>query len=369
MGRSSPFLVHVHDAGDRPESSGSARGSGAWGRWVVALKARPVLCLALLTPGLPEYLSSSSPLLALAVNPAWFFLALAINVGQYTAGALLIREAAIRWRKGWVTVALLAVAYGITEEGLGDNTLFNSTHGVDGVLGHFGRFAGVNWVWACGVLAFHAIFSIGLPLLLLGLAVPATRGRSLLGRRGMVVCFATLATATLVEAAIVLGAYGFWMGEPRFVGSVVAIAGLVAAAYAVRASWGRPVHVLPTARPVTLGVAGFLLFPCLFAVEYGFESWPAAAPLALGLALVVLAVFLEGVRRTIGRTGHEHALVALAFGFIVFLSAFGVLLARPIGCTLPLAVLAIVFCLLLRRTYPAPAATPGRPGALPPART
>ncbi|HYA11047.1 MAG TPA: hypothetical protein VEH10_05200, partial [Thermoplasmata archaeon] len=168
-------------AAGSPNGSASAPATGTSAHLLAALRSRPILCLALLTPGIPEYLSSSSPLLNLVVNPGWFFLGLAINVGQYTAGALLIREALIRWRKGPATGLLLALAYGITEEGLGDNTLFNSTHGADGVLGHFGRFAGVNWVWACGVLAFHVVFSIGLPIVLLGLALPSTRGRSLLG--------------------------------------------------------------------------------------------------------------------------------------------------------------------------------------------
>jgi hypothetical protein len=82
-------------------------------------------------------------------------------------------------------VFLLGAAYGVTEEGLGDNTLFNSTHGADGVLGVYGHFLGVNWVWATGVLAFHVAVSIGLALLLLGLALPETRGKSLLTPSGV----------------------------------------------------------------------------------------------------------------------------------------------------------------------------------------
>jgi hypothetical protein len=131
----------------RPLGSGSLR----------TLKSHPIVCLALLTPGIPEYLASSSPVVAVAVNPVGFLFGLAINVGQYTAGALLVREALLRWRKGWPTGIALALAYGITEEGLGDNTLFRSTHGGDGVLGHFGRFLGVNWLWSSGVLTYHVI--------------------------------------------------------------------------------------------------------------------------------------------------------------------------------------------------------------------
>src|SRR5208282_1582043 len=109
-----------------------ARGSGGFG-FIAFLRAYPILCLAILTPGIPEYLSTSSSLLTVVTLPFFFPIQMAINVGQYTAGALLIREAVIRWHKGWGTVFLLGLAYGITEEGLGDNTLFNSNHGADGV--------------------------------------------------------------------------------------------------------------------------------------------------------------------------------------------------------------------------------------------
>ena len=88
----------------------------------------PVLALAVLTPGIPEYLSTSSPVLNLVANPVFFLLQLGINLGQYTAGALLIREAVVRWGRGWPTVAALGVAYAVIEEGLGDSTLENATH-------------------------------------------------------------------------------------------------------------------------------------------------------------------------------------------------------------------------------------------------
>src|SRR5271170_7456926 len=212
-------------------NSAASKNSGLLG----FLRTHPILCLAILTPGIPEYLSSSSALLTVVTNPLFFPIQLAINVGQYTAGALLIREAVIRWHKGWGTIFLLGLAYGVTEEGLGDNTLFNSTHGTDGVLGSFGRFAGVNWVWATAVLAFHLIYSIGLPILLLGLALPQTRGRSLLGRQGIVVAFASLIAATSIEMVIVWGTDRFWLGWPLLIGCLVVISVLVILAYRIPA--------------------------------------------------------------------------------------------------------------------------------------
>ena len=75
----------------------------AFSRVLSSLKMHPVLCLLLLTPGIPEYLSSSSPLNALVLNPAMFVFQLVANLGLYGPGVLLIREAKVRWRKGWGT--------------------------------------------------------------------------------------------------------------------------------------------------------------------------------------------------------------------------------------------------------------------------
>jgi hypothetical protein len=340
-----------------PGGVGAAPATGAGTRLIAYLKAHPILCLALLTPGLPEYLSTSSPVLALVTNPAFFFLQLAINVGQYTAGALLIREAVIRWNKGWGTVALLGLAYGITEEGLGDNTLFNANHGADGVLGSFGRFAGVNWVWAVAVLAFHVIYSIGLPILLLGLALPATRGRSLIGRRGVILALLSLTAATGTETLIVYGSFHFWMGPDLLIGSLVAIALLVAAGYRAPKDLWSPVHVRPTARPWELGAIGFFFFPIAFVLEYGFTSTAVPPAVIILVEIVAFGLLLERVRRTIGRSLNEYLLVDLAFGFVLWQALFGFLLTLGLPFTLPLIALAVVFFLRLRKAYPAPHST------------
>ena len=319
--------------------------------------AHPIVALAILTPGIPEYLSTSSPVLALALNPVGFFLQLAINVGQYTAGALLVREAMVRWGKGWASVVLLGAAYAVVEEGLGDSTIFNSTHGADGVLGSFGRFAGVNWVWTTGILAFHILYSIGLPILLLGLAVPSSRGRSLLGRPGLLLCVGTVALATLIENRIVYATYGFWAGAPLLVAALAAIAGLVVAARLVPPDLGRPRAGPARLGPWTAGLLGFAIFPVLFALEYDVSAAGVAAPVVLLLEAVFLGGVAEAVRRGVGRPAREYLLVQLAGGLLLWQSLFGVLLTLGLPYTLPLVGLVVVFLVRLRRAY-APAAAP-----------
>jgi hypothetical protein len=337
-----------------PGPSGAAPPSLSRGKRVLAwLKAHPIVCLMLLTPGIPEYLSTSSSIADLVINPAWFFLAIAINVGQYTAGALLIREAALRWGKGWATIFLLAGAYGITEEGLGDNTLFYPK-GPTGVLGSYGHFLGVNWVWSVGVLTYHVIFSVGLPILLLGLALPETRGRTFLSRKGVAVCLGSLSLSTGLETTIVWGIYHFWMGNFVFLGALVAIALLVLAAYVAPPDLWRPRSQFPTISPSAIFSIGFLVFLVATVLEYGFASDPAISPLVPIAAVVVeLGVFLEILRRGVGRERNEYLLVILAYGFLIYLSAFGLLvsLTALLPVSVPLIVLVVIFLERLRAKY------------------
>ncbi|MGI0128719.1 MAG: hypothetical protein ACREEC_00955, partial [Thermoplasmata archaeon] len=97
--------------------------SNLWARVRSFLKAHPILFLALLTPGIPEYLSGSSAFAAIVLNPFWFVLGLSFNLAMYVPGVLLIREAQVRWNKGWATVLALGAAYAIVEEGIGLSTM------------------------------------------------------------------------------------------------------------------------------------------------------------------------------------------------------------------------------------------------------
>ncbi|MFY9716809.1 MAG: hypothetical protein WAK40_02595 [Thermoplasmata archaeon] len=327
-------------------------------RLIAYLRLHPILCLAILTPGLPEYLSTSSPVLNLVVNPFWFFLGLAINVGQYTAGALLIREAALRWKKGWGTVFVLGLAYGITEEGLGDNTLFNNTHHADAILGQYGHFLGVNWVWAVGVLAFHVIYSIGLPILLLGLALPGTRGHSLLEGRQVPLVFASLAASTALETVLVWGEFRFWMGIPLLIGSLVAIAALtLAGRRAPRELWA-PSRERPWLPSWATFAIGFGFFPIAFLFEYGLGPHHLPAALLLVIELATLGLLGELLRRGIGRRRNARLVVDLAFGFVAWQALFGLLLTLVLPYTIPLVVVMVWFFVRLRRAYPADPAPP-----------
>lgn len=149
------------------------------------IRRNMILLLMVLTPGIPEYLTGSTQISPLFVNPVSFVFSLALNLGLYSTGALLIREFLIRFNKGWASVLILGAAYGIMEEGISVHTFFQPSGSPVGLLAIYGRYAGINWIWAFGLTVFHAVFSIFLPLLLLSLAYRSHSRESLLGKKGI----------------------------------------------------------------------------------------------------------------------------------------------------------------------------------------
>lgn len=298
------------------------------------LRAHPVICLLLLTPGIPEYLSSSSYLNAIVLNPALFLLQLAANLGLYGPGVLLIHEARVRWNKGWATVLLLGAAYGILEEGVALSTLFNPNAGPVGLLGQYGHWLGVNWVWVAGIVPFHAVFSISIPILLLGLALPRTVGGRLLSTRGVVAAFAILAVDVLILMVVVVRVSGYWMGWGLLVSSLGVIGLLVWAARRVPAGALSAGTELPQTTSRRMAAAGVCFFPAVFLSQSIGEGAGLPPSIDFVLVLLIQALFLVYVIRKAGSRDNGRALLSLSLGLILPLAAIGVLAELALPLTL-----------------------------------
>ena len=320
------------------------------------LRRHPVVCLLLLSPGIPEYISGSSPTNALVLNPPMFIFQVAANLGLYGPGVLLVREAMVRWRKGWATVLLLGAAYGILEEGIALSTLFNPDANPVGKLGTYGHWVGVNCVWVAGILPVHMIFSISLPIMLLGLAVPRTNGESLLSRRGLRVAVAVLGVDVTLLFLLVSRVDGFWMGWPVFVGSIVAMALLVLAARRVPAKILHAASDLPRLGPRAMGLIGALFYTSVLLAE-GL-GMGAGLPAAVDFLLVVFlqGAFLLGFLRVIGSRGNERNLIAFSLGLVVPIAAIGVISELPLALSVLPDIAFVLFLRLLWKQYPASAA-------------
>jgi hypothetical protein len=133
---------------------------------------KPILLLFFLSPLIGEGLSGSTPPLAF-LNPAVTLLLACL----YGSGALLVRDYARRWQKGWRSILILGAAYGIIEEGIMVRSFFSPTWKDLGLLATYGRWLGTNWVWAEWLAIYHAIFSITIPIFLVELTYPQSKTR------------------------------------------------------------------------------------------------------------------------------------------------------------------------------------------------
>lgn len=133
-------------------------------------KGRALWTLALFSPIFAELFSGSSP-------PFEFFfpLSFAFLLGLYGAGVLVVRELAVIWNKGWVSVILLGAAYGILEEGVAVKSFFDPKWMDLGDLGVYGRVLDTNWVWSFWLTIFHSVVSISLPIIVINLLYPQFR--------------------------------------------------------------------------------------------------------------------------------------------------------------------------------------------------
>lgn len=142
---------------------------------------RAVYTLWFLAPFCGEMMSGSMPPLEWLLNPV----AVLIIAMLYGSGALLIREFVRRWDKGWMSILLLGLAYGIYEEGMVVRSFFDPTWQDLDILAEYGRWLGVNWIWTFNLTLFHSVVSITIPILLVELMYPDLKNERWLTRRGM----------------------------------------------------------------------------------------------------------------------------------------------------------------------------------------
>ncbi|SDT28116.1 hypothetical protein [Microlunatus soli] len=242
----------------------------------------PVIMLAVVSPLTAEFLLGDQYLQGFAPAPAQIVMFLAF-VAFYGMAAVLIRELGRRLRVGWPGLLLLALGYGIVEEGLITQTLFNPHYlGLDLLApGHIDAL-GMGAPWTVFVISLHVVWSIGTPIAITeawygsrrhdGDGAPDTG--SWLGPVGIVVCALVLligVAGTFVESTLA-SATPFLAQPAQLIGAAVAAAAAVLGAIALR---GRDHSVLdgsptasvsggPTLRQVLLGALFGVLATSIF---------------------------------------------------------------------------------------------------------
>ncbi|WP_114561257.1 hypothetical protein [Desertihabitans aurantiacus] len=308
------------------------------------MRLLPPLVLLLLAPFVGEYLLGNMPPRPLEAAVAFVPLAL-----LYGGGALLVREVARRLGRGYPTMLGLAVAYGLIEEGIVIQTLFNRDFLGLGLLEHgWVPALGTSIVWTPYVVGIHVVWSILVPIVLTEhlfpahaatpwLRLPGSIGAGLVYLAGMVV----IGLGTYVT-------YGFVAPAPQLVAVVVlAVACVVAALLLPRPKQrdGRapgPAQVLVVA--LLCGSAHVLS-------QYLPSSVPApVATLVMALAVGTAAlVLLRGARRPGWTSVHTLSAVAgalLTYAWTGFVVQVGVHGTTPAGLAAQMVYVALAGALL-----------------------
>ncbi len=270
----------------------------------------PALFLFFLAPAIGELLSGSAP-------PVEFFnpFMLLILPALYGSGAVLARELTLRWNKRWPTILTLGLAYGIIEEGIMIKSFFDPNWMDLGILGTYGRLAGVNWVWSVSLTLYHATVSIAIPILLTELIYADRRDEPWTSRRGMI------GLSILLAAVVLFGALAMAPYRPLFVPYLVAIITTVGLYLLARRMPKRlrPAQPAPRLRPLWIGVIGFLSIIAYFIGGWALPELGIPPVLTIGFLIVLaLGVLLllrwasgEGAWTDVGR-------LALATGTLTF---------------------------------------------------
>lgn len=297
----------------------------------------PPLFLMLCSITFAEFLTGSTPVLVPILNP----LSAAFLLGLYGAGVLLVREATIRWNKGWPTVLLLGAAYGIVEEGIGTKTFFGPK-GV-GTLAVYGHVAGINWVWATELALFHAVFSIALPIVAVGLLFPASDRAPFLPTRRSRILVLLVFLAT-VAAMFVLFNANETPPAALLLASLAVVGLLVALARWAPASLGglriRGAGTTPVAHPFLVGAAFVWGFFGLSWVAPELVPVPAIVAAALVAWSVAFGVFVARYRESFARP-------AVRLDFLLGALSFSLVLAAVLGILGDFAVLPVIGAVLV----------------------
>ena len=289
----------------------------------------PVMALLLLSPFMAEILSGASfPLLPIIFPPFIF-----LDLGLYGCGAILVREAAVRWGRGWPSILALGVAFAFLEEGLVVASFTDPLSPARQALDASGTWGagpdGANWVWIPTLCLFHAVVAIALPILVVQLAYPSrAAARWLSGSRAAVALAWLIAAAALGRAIFSSGVfadrYYAHIAGWQVVATVAAIAALVLAARYLPARIGPAPRLGRVPPPRSLAIMTGSAYVIYFLAGFGGKGLGLSPALALGLVIAVAVAAALGLMWLSSRDGwsdrHRFAVPAGVGWFYVGLS-------------------------------------------------
>lgn len=267
----------------------------------------PILFLILLSPTIAELLSGSSPPLEF-FNPISFLLLL----GLYGGGLLIIRELSVKWGKGWGSILLLGASYGIIEEGLAVKSFFDPNWMDLGILGSYGRFIGVNWVWTLCLTIFHTLFSIALPILIFTLVYPELKNIRLLNDKKLILLFLVFSVVV-----IIFNITTYKIGLITTIITTLIVLFFVWAAHRVKSDFLYAKNDKPSISTKIIGFAGIIFTVIFFTIMYAVPYLIPFSLVPIILELLLCLIILRFVLNNIGQIENTQHKVALTWGLLV----------------------------------------------------
>jgi hypothetical protein len=279
-------------------------------------QGKAIWFLAFLSPVIAEMLSGSSPIIEW-LNP----IVIAIFLGMYGAGAILVREITLKWNKGWASIIVLGAAYGIIEEGIAVKSFFDPGWVDLGGLAAYGRYLDVNWVWSVWLTIFHSMVSIALVLLIFRLIYPEYRGVRLLTEKRFRIVSVIFVLDILLSAIGFVYIQDFVPPIGWYLLTFVVVAGLVLLAKRLPKNLISARHESPTWSNASFFALGFLTFPTFFIVAASAPD-PLNPLFIIALLLLMSAALLLLLQHKLGAFGNDLPKAYYAVGFLWFFILF-----------------------------------------------
>jgi hypothetical protein len=236
----------------------------------------PALVLVFLAPFVGEVLLGNTPLRLIG--------AYLLVLPMYGFGALFIRELSRRTGRGWPTILILGVAYGVVEEGLADMSLFNPNFLGQHLLS-YGNLFGIGWPWWFFVLTLHAVWSIGVSIALAEALFARHGPYPWLGRTGLVVSGVVFGLGVVLVHFV--GGEGYKLSAGELALSLALVAVLTAVAFLLpRRRVTQPAGPQQAPSPWVAGVTAFVLTGAFMSVTR------LAYTLKLSAVVLILVYFL-----------------------------------------------------------------------------
>lgn len=272
----------------------------------------PVLGLLVLSPICAEYLIGYTESVG---RPLDLLSGLLILAPLYGTVAVMIREVTRRTGRGWPTILLLGLAFGLLQAGLIDQSLFTpaasdiptwETDRRATLVPALGLSAAQASNWVIG----HLVWSFAAPIAVVEACVPDRAGRAWLGRAGMTVMVVLYLSAAALIFSESRGPEGTIATPTQLATTAVIAAALIVAAFAVprrtTAAPGRLPPLWVVAAVAAAVLTAHVLLPA---------TWPGVA-----VDVVVMASGGLLLWRWSGRPGwgRRHVLVVAGAALVVY---------------------------------------------------